>query len=42
MAFWVPASVFGGWFIVMFVVMKRVIAEQAAEFRATEAELQPA
>ena len=42
MAFWVPATVFGGWFIVMFVVMKKVIADQVAELRSAPAELQPA
>ena len=30
-AFWLPASVFGGWFIAAFVVFKRVIEEQTAE-----------
>lgn len=42
MAFWVPASVFGGWFIVMFFVLKKVIAEQAATESIAEPELQPA
>ncbi|MEA2170348.1 MAG: hypothetical protein QOF76_3648 [Solirubrobacteraceae bacterium] len=27
-AFWVPASIFGAWFIVTFVVLKKVVAEQ--------------
>lgn len=31
LAFWVPATVFGTWFIVMFVLMRKVIREQAAE-----------
>jgi hypothetical protein len=30
-AFWVPASVFGAWFIVTFVVLRKVIAEQPDE-----------
>jgi hypothetical protein len=34
-AFWVPASVFGAWFIVTFVVFHKVIAEQPADEPAT-------
>jgi hypothetical protein len=30
MAFWIPAAVFGAWFIVMFFVMRRAMQEQAA------------
>jgi hypothetical protein len=30
-AFWLPASVFGGWFIVTYVVFRKVIAEQPDE-----------
>jgi hypothetical protein len=30
-AFWLPASVFGGWFIVTYLVFRKVIAEQPEE-----------
>jgi hypothetical protein len=36
-AFWLPASVFGGWFIVTYVVLRKVIAEQPDEVPALAA-----
>jgi hypothetical protein len=36
LAFWVPATVFGTWFIVTFVVFKKVIADQPDEVPAAE------
>ena len=31
LAFWLPASAFGGWFPVMFVFLRKAIKQQAAE-----------
>jgi hypothetical protein len=36
MAFWVPATVFGTWFIVTFVVFRKVIADQPEDELASE------
>lgn len=39
MAFWVPATVFGTWFVVTFFVFRKVIAEQPEEETESVAEL---
>ena len=41
LAFWVPATIFGTWFFVMFALMRKATRALAAE-QAAEAELQPA